>query len=75
MQFLIIRTSTLEKRLQERVEELEDCQAQLRKQKELTQQFQTMANREKERADRVTKFSNPSKPSQQKQVCNFIIST
>jgi uncharacterized protein YydD (DUF2326 family) len=54
------RIGTLEKRLQEKMQELEDSQAQLRKQKDVTSQFQTAAQREKERADRLTKLSNTS---------------
>lgn len=53
------RVATLEKRLQEKVQEVEDTQAQLRKQKELTQQYQTTAQREKERSERLVKLSNP----------------
>ena len=48
--------STLEKRLEGKIEECEDVQAQLRRQKDLVQQHQTAAQREKTRADRIAKL-------------------
>jgi len=55
------RISTLEKRLQEKIEECDDAQAQLRRQKELTLQNQTAMQREKDRADRATKSAKNSR--------------
>jgi hypothetical protein len=59
------RIGILEKRLQEKVQEVDDAQAQLRRQKELTTQSQTTAQREKERAERLVKLSNPKHQQQQ----------
>lgn len=49
------RIATLEKRLQAKIEECDDTQAQLRRQKDLAQQHQTAAQREKLRADKAKK--------------------
>jgi hypothetical protein len=52
---VVHRIATLEKRLQAKIEECDDTQAQLRRQKDLAQQHQTAAQREKQRADKAKK--------------------
>lgn len=54
---IVSRITTLERRLQEKIEECDDIQAQLRRQKDLVQQHQAAVVREKKKSSAATKPS------------------